>query len=875
MQIPQKNKIITWVSLAILVASCIIMFGWIFKIHTLESLLPGTPMRFNAALCFALFSGALLSVQLHPKNYRSAIFLLLALSVTIIGLLTLAEDIFHNNLGIDQLFTNDPTPISANFPHPGRMAFNASLDFCLLGLGLLSFSINSRFLHIISQYFFHVVTLISASALIGFLYNVELYNSLFYVTSMAVSTGVCFLILSLAASLLNPRLGLAAIFTGERVGNRVARRLFTLIFLMILFFGALKLETHNSKLFSSTDIEMSLLALCFLMATVLLIWNTANWLNAIDAKRKLAEEKLFIMNVELERRVEDRTAEYQKSEQRYHSLIDQATDAIYLMDSDRNFIEVNVTMCEMTGYSKEELLQMNVVEILDQAELKGSPLPEISSYLGKPPIERKFIKKNGDPFIAEVNVKVFPDDRVMVIARDVTLRNKMLQEVQEAELKFKAIADKSMVGIYIVQFGKFIYVNQRFAEIFEYEPWEITNTVPLDTIIYDTHREYTNQQVQLRIEGKVDSVHYETRGKKKDGTSNWVEFYGTRTVIGGVPTILGSMIDVTERKKAEDELKASERKYKVLFESNPAPMFMIAKDSLKIIAANNAAAKQYGYTKEELLTMDATAMRLPEDRDLQLRGYQDDQDKTRIVRHLKKDGTIIIVQLTTHDIIIEGEPVRLSQTIDITEQFKAQELLKKSEANLKAILNTTDTAYGLFDKDLTALMFNPKATHFISNRYGYIPESNSHLSDYFPPDKFPQLHKFTTKVLNGENINFEVNFPQGDGSTLWYYVRLFPITSDSTEILGILMALYDISERKNAEQNLKTAYKHIQSHINSIKDMAWKQSHLIRSPLANLKGLTTMLKTDPDPQILEHIKTELDRMDAIIIEMAEDVRVKD
>ena len=92
------------------------------------------------------------------------------------------------------------------------------------------------------------------------------------------------------------------------------------------------------------------------------------------------------------------------------------------------------------------------------------------------------------------------------------------------------------------------------------------------------------------------------------------------------------------------------------------------------------------------------------------------------------------------------------------------------------------------------------------------------------------------------------------------------------QVQGILMALYDITERKNAEQDLKTAYSRIQSHINSIKDMAWKQSHLIRSPLANLKGLATLLQNDTtDKQVLDHIQAELDRMDSIIIEMAEDV----
>ena len=106
---------------------------------------------------------------------------------------------------------------------------------------------------------------------------------------------------------------------------------------------------------------------------------------------------------------------------------------------------------------------------------------------------------------------------------------------------------------------------------------------------------------------------------------------------------------------------------------------------------------------------------------------------------------------------------------------------------------------------------------------------------------------------------------------LWYDVRLFPIINERKEILGMMMALYDITERKNAEQDLKNAYERIHSHINSIKDMAWKQSHLIRGPLANLKGLVAMLKDDPsDARLFNHIKNELERMDDIIIEMAEE-----
>ena len=196
--------------------------------------------------------------------------------------------------------------------------------------------------------------------------------------------------------------------------------------------------------------------------------------------------------------------------------------------------------------------------------------------------------------------------------------------------------------------------------------------------------------------------------------------------------------------------------------------------------------------------------------------------------------------------------------------------MQKSEANLQTILNTTDTAYALFDLELSAQAFNQKAIEFVKHEYYHYPKKGDRLVNFFPLDRFPQFLNFTRRVLKGDTINYEINYPQADDTVIWYYVSLFPITNDHKEILGMMMALYDITERKNAEHALKSAYERIQSHIDSIKDMAWKQSHLIRSPLANLKGLTVMLNEDPsDSEVLNFIQNELERMDMIIMEMAD------
>lgn len=295
----------------------------------------------------------------------------------------------------------------------------------------------------------------------------------------------------------------------------------------------------------------------------------------------------------------------QESEEKYHSLFAQASDAIFVMNFKGNFTNVNESMCNMVGYSRDELLTMNVADLLNAELLKANPLNYAAAKPGDTVMgERKVIHKNGTIIDLEINAKKFIDDRIVVVLRDITERKLMEAELRTAELKFRTLAEKSMVGIYIVQNGKFVYVNQRFAEVFGYQPDELIGAYPVHTIIHPDYQDLVIEKVRLRKEEGVESVHYEAMGLKKDGSSNWVEFYGSKTYFGDEPTFIGSMIDITERKRAEDELKISEQKYKLLFESNPVPLWIVAKDDLTVITANEAAVKLYGYTRDELLNMD-------------------------------------------------------------------------------------------------------------------------------------------------------------------------------------------------------------------------------------------------------------------------------
>jgi two-component system, sporulation sensor kinase E len=550
---PHKNRTIIIISLIAIVLSIVVLLGWILNIPGFQAVLPAfEAMRFNTALCFVLSGGALLTTQYKTHKYPLLFYILSSL-VTLFASVTLFQYIFHFNSGLDQLFVKDGRPVSQTYPFPGRMSVNSDICFLFLGVGFLILTVKTRVFNIAAQYLFHIVTILSSIAIIGYLYRASFFYELSSPGPMAVQSVVLFFFVSIGASLLHPSLGITNLFTGQLVGNKMARRLFILIICVVITLGTLRIKSQHYYQFS-VELWVALITVCFLAICLLVIWNTATWLNGIDLKRYEAEEEIKAMNEELEEIVEERTIEFQKSEEKYRLLIEHASDAIYVVDIYGNFTDVNDSMCSMTGYSRDELLNLNVEAIVDPEELKVDPIKHGPRSEGESTVrERRFLRKNGSVFDAEISVKMFPDDKVLIMARDITDRKKMETGLKEAELKFRTLAERSMVGVYISQKERFIYINPRFAEIFGYETHELINTEnsAIDIIISKEDQKAVRDNVEARYRGEVDNVHYEVKGKKKDGTSNWVEFYGSSVIIGDEPTIIGSMLDITERKRAE------------------------------------------------------------------------------------------------------------------------------------------------------------------------------------------------------------------------------------------------------------------------------------------------------------------------------------
>jgi PAS domain S-box-containing protein len=133
-------------------------------------------------------------------------------------------------------------------------------------------------------------------------------------------------------------------------------------------------------------------------------------------------------------------------------------------------------------------------------------------------------------------------------------------------------------------------------------------------------------------------------------------------------------------------------------------------------------------------------------------------------------------------------------------------------------------------------------------------------------------HDIMDKALQGnkEPFRIEKRYICKDGSVVWVSINIATVLDHKGSALYFVSQFENITERKKAEKKLKAAYKQIKDHITVIQDMNWKQSHVLRSPLANLKGLTALLQQDPsNDATLKHIHYELNRLDKTILEMAE------
>lgn len=249
------------------------------------------------------------------------------------------------------------------------------------------------------------------------------------------------------------------------------------------------------------------------------------------------------------------------TDKKYRGLFEQASDAILITDFKGNFTDVNSSFCKLFGYTREELLHMNINQVIDEEEIKTRPIAFDRLAEGMHVFnERRMVAKDGTMRDVEANVKRLDDTSIVAIVRDVTELRKVQKQIQISEAKFRGAFEFSAIGMTIVSIdGRWLQVNREFCNITGYTESELLKlrfrdiTHPDDI---DTNEELFRQALR----GEIDSYQLEKRYIHRNGGIIWGNLNVSMIRDGqGNPIYCVSQIeDITEAREAKEKLIQSQ-----------------------------------------------------------------------------------------------------------------------------------------------------------------------------------------------------------------------------------------------------------------------------------------------------------------------------
>jgi nitrogen fixation negative regulator NifL len=404
----------------------------------------------------------------------------------------------------------------------------------------------------------------------------------------------------------------------------------------------------------------------------------------INLLRGMSEDISYAL--ESLKREEDRTLideALKKSELKYRELIIQAADGIFIADREWKILFVNPKSCEMLGYSEGELLRLNIKDTyafdeMDNATRRMKDLQTRNALQ----FERKMRRKDGSVFPVEVNLRTLKDGTYQAIVHDITERKR-----SEEQLRLQSTALQSAANAIIItdSDGNVLWVNAAFTQLTGYSLDEINSK---STRVLKSGKQDLSFYKTLWntiLSGGI--WHGEIVNKRKDGSLYDEEMTITpvRNDVGSITHFIAIKQDIAKRKKAEEDLREAEIRYRALFDESPDGIAVIDPETGVAIEFNEKVHTQLGYSKEEFARLrisDYEVLEKPEETKAHMeKVLREGKDDFETIQRTKS-GHLRNVHVTVMTFKLHGKLLIYTIFRDITERKKAAVERKDLEAQL-------------------------------------------------------------------------------------------------------------------------------------------------------------------------------------------------
>jgi len=505
---------------------------------------------------------------------------------------------------------------------------------------------------------------------------------------------------------------------------------------------------------------------------------------------------------------EESASEHQNLELEYKTIIQTTLDGFWITDMQGRFLDVNNAYCELIGYSRDELLKMDItdVEVFEKAEETALHIARIQDF-GGDRFETRHRCKDGRVLDVEVSVNhvVAGNGKLVVFVRDITNRKKMEQELKESEEKFAKVFRSSpqIIAVTTLEAGRFIEVNSSFTRITGYTVEEAIGKTAAELGLWVKPKDRSRLLKELKTNNRI--VNQESDFRTKSGEIRTWLFSAELIDMGKKPHIIYVTTDITERKHEEEKLRLSEEFNFSLLENSPNPISVINPDT-SIRYVNLSFEKLTGFNSAEVIGLIAPYPWWHEEfREKYVSLLMEDLKGGSSVKEKqlqKKNGDSLWVEFNIATIKHNGEINYLVVNwVDITERKQAALKLQESEAKFRNFAEQSSNMIFINQngrivyankkcEDVTKYtreeLYSPNFNFvsLIAPKYRNIIEENfkKHINDMEIP---PLEYSIITK--GGKEIECILN------------TKIIPYEGN-TAILGTVT---DISERKRTEEVLR------------------------------------------------------------------------
>jgi PAS domain S-box-containing protein len=522
---------------------------------------------------------------------------------------------------------------------------------------------------------------------------------------------------------------------------------------------------------------------------------------------------------ETERNLQRQTAKLEESERKFRELVKNAPTAIYEIDfRTQKLVSVNDAMCNFSGYSREELLSMNVKYLLtEESNLRFLERIKTGNE-GRLPsdhVEYKIKHKNGGIIDAVLNMRFNTDNNgrvigALVVGHDITERKKTQEALFKSEQRLKYHLENSPLAV--VEWDRDFNIIQWSVEaesIFGLKKEEVIGKrIDALNLVYTDDIPIVEKTMERLTSGKEIKVISQNRNYNSNG--NVIDCIWYNSVLldehGKMSSVMSLVENITLLKRFEKELIASNERYEELLAN--ARSIIIKQDIHgRFTYLNEFALDFFGYQEKEILGKKAIETIVPaiesSGRNLgeMIESIYKDPDKysVNINENIKKNGERIWIEW--HNKALFGKNNQKTGHIaigmDITVRKKAEEALKESEQKLWSVLNATQESIYMFDINGIIRMTNLTGVRRVK-KTSYKEVVGHHFSEFMSPDLAnSRQEKFDEVARTRKPLQFE-----DERSGLTFNHNFFPVFKDD-KVSAIVTYSMDITKRKKAETDLK------------------------------------------------------------------------